>query len=307
MKWNKKGLIFSKDTFNLDWYKKNSMVPTPYMRNGVLRLFVAMCDKDNYGRAGYVDLNPDNPSEILGYSRKPVLDLGETGTFDEHGILPSSLIEEGGRLYMYYCSYQKQLTVPYNIYSGLAVSDDNGDSFKRVMNVPVLDRINNELHQRSAIEIMKCGKKYRIWYTANIGWIDNGIHIVPKYDIKCIESDRLDVWLGEPRPALELKDDEYGLTSPQVFFEDGIYKMVYSIRSISKGYRMGYAESDDGIVFDRQDYKMDIDVSESGFDSEMICYGKLFRHNGKTYLFYCGNHYGMGGIGYAVMEGDKIG
>ena len=77
--------------------------------------------------------------------------------------------------------------------------------------------------------------------------------------------------------------------------------MYYSVRSISKGYRLGYAESEDGITFERMDEKMEIDVSEYGFDSEMICFGKIFKHGFRTYLFYCGNHYGVGGVGYAEL------
>lgn len=306
MKWIKKGFLCDCNTFNIDWYKKNTMTPLPYLKDGVLRIYLTICDSENQGRVGYLELNPNNPSEILGFSKKPVLDLGEKGTFDENGVLPTSFLEENGKLYLYYSAYQKQVSVPYTIYSGLAVSEDGGDSFKRVSNAPILDRRNNELHQRSAIEVMKKDGKYKMWYTANVGWIDNGIHLAPKYDIKYLESDTLDKWYDEPRLSLELKDDEYGLTMPQVFFEDNKYKMFYSIRSISKGYRLGYAESKDGINFERQDYKMDIDVSDNGFDSEMLCFGKIFRYNNKVYLFYCGNHYGIGGLGYAELEGAKI-
>ena len=47
---------------------------------------------------------------------------------------------------------------------------------------------------------------------------------------------------------------------------------------------------------------MDIDRPENDFDSEMICYGKVFRHGDRTYLFYSGNHFGMDGIGWADMR-----
>ncbi len=307
MKWIKKGFLCDCNTFDLDWYKKNTMTPLPYLKGDVLRIYLTMCDSENQGRVGYIDLNPNNPSEILGFSDTPALDLGEVGTFDENGVLPTSLLEENGKLYLYYSAYQKQVSIPYTIYSGLAVSEDYGDSFKRVSNAPILDRINNELHQRSAIEVMKKDGHYKMWYTANVGWIDNGIHLAPKYDIKYLESNSIDKWYDIPKPSLELKGDEYGLTMPQVFFEDDKYKMIYSIRSISKGYRLGYAESIDGIKFIRMDEKMEIDVSKEGFDSEMICFGKTFKYKNKIYLFYCGNHYGIGGLGYAELEGEKIG
>jgi hypothetical protein len=97
-------------------------------------------------------------------------------------------------------------------------------------------------------------------------------------------------------------DDEFALAMPKVFIEDGIYKMIYSIRSKSKGYRMGYAESnDEGNTWVRKDDKIELNVSESGWDSEMICFAHLQNIGNKTYIFYCGNHYGMGGVGYAEL------
>jgi len=302
MIWEKKGLICSSATLGLEWYKKNTMTPVPFLLDtGVLRVFLAFCDVDNVGRCGYVDLNPDNPSEILGYSHSPVLDVGKAGTFDEHGILPSCLIQEGDKLYLYYTAYQRQVSVPYTILSGLAVSTDYGRTFRRNSDIPVLERRDNELFQRSAMEVLKIGNKYKTWYTSNIGWMNIGDHVVPTYDIKYLESDTLDRWAGVPQVALGLRGDEYGLTAPQVFKTDGGYNMFYSIRSVSKGYRLGYAESKDGIVFERQDEKMAIDVSSEGFDSEMLCFGKIYRHKKRTYLFYCGNHYGRGGMGWAEL------
>ncbi|MBR1604556.1 MAG: hypothetical protein IJ660_00430 [Alphaproteobacteria bacterium] len=304
MKWVKKGFICSSETFNLSWYKKYTMTPLPYFaEDGSFRIYLTMCDENNYGRAGYITVNPENPAEIYDITKEPVLDLGERGTFDEHGILPCCLLKDNGRLYMYYSAYQHQVSTPYTIYSGIAVSENDGKTFKKMFNVPILDRINGELSQRSATEVMKKDGKYKMWYTANVGWINNGIHEVPKYDIKYLESDIPDKWDSKPVCAVPFKnDDEYGLTMPQVFYENGKYKMVYSIRSLEKGYIMGYAESKDGIHFERQDEKMEIQTSNDGFDSEMICYGKTYTHKGKVYLIYCGNRYGLAGIGYAVLE-----
>lgn len=97
-------------------------------------------------------------------------------------------------------------------------------------------------------------------------------------------------------------NDEFGITSPQIWYKDGLYHMIYSYRSIQEGYRMGYAISEDGICWRREDSKMGIEVSLDGWDSEMVCYGKMVVCENKTYLFYCGNHYGRDGIGYAYLS-----
>ena len=50
------------------------------------------------------------------------------------------------------------------------------------------------------------------------------------------------------------------------------------------------------------DDKVGIDVSESGWDSEMIEYPYVFNHKSKKYMVYNGNGYGINGIGLAVFE-----
>ncbi|SDW04998.1 hypothetical protein SAMN05421783_101221 [Thiocapsa roseopersicina] len=81
--------------------------------------------------------------------------------------------------------------------------------------------------------------------------------------------------------------------------------MWYSFRGQSnvETYRMGYAESDDGLMWKRLDSEVGIDVSDTGWDSEMICYPRVFRHRDSLYMLYNGNGYGKTGFGLAVMEG----
>lgn len=303
MGWLKCGKICDCKTWDLPWYKMNTMTPLPHLRkDGVLRIFLTMCDEQNRGRVGYVDVNPDNPGEILNYSKEPVLDIGDVGMFDEAGVLPTSLYQADDKIWLFYSGYQKQVNYPYTILTGIAYSEDDGDSFQRVHKVPILDRRDEELFIRSGAEILKVENGYRMWYSSGDSWFDRGDKDAPNYDIKCIFSEELDVWSGKPTLSIPLKEDEYGLTMPQVFYDNQIYKMIYSVRTLSKGYRLGYAESEDGIVFERKDELLNFDVSRDGFDSEMVCFGKCFKYKNRIYLFYCGNHYGIGGLGWAELE-----
>ena len=52
----------------------------------------------------------------------------------------------------------------------------------------------------------------------------------------------------------------------------------------------------------RLDEQAGIDVSESGWDSEMIEYAYVFLHKDKTYMIYNGNEYGTSGFGLAILE-----
>jgi hypothetical protein len=96
-------------------------------------------------------------------------------------------------------------------------------------------------------------------------------------------------------------DKEFSLGRPWVLKLEGIYKMFYSIRYLEKLYRIGYAESLDGINWERKDEKVGIDVSKNGWDSEMICYLSVITVEDKTFLFYNGNNNGETGFGYAEL------
>lgn len=306
MKWEKKGKLCDSTTWNIEWYRLNIMCPVPVLlSDSVLRVYVAMCDSENRGRVGYIDVDPDDPSKILGYSETPVLDIGETGRFDENGVLPTAILNEDGKMWMYYCGFQKHVNYPYTSLLGLAYSEDKGNTFHREHEVPILDRRDGELFIRTGAEVIRTKDNYKLWYASGNEWLNVGEKLVPRYNIKYLESSKRDVWAGIPVIAMPLQGDEYGMTIPQVLETDEGYKMFFSVRSLSNGYRMAYAESKDGIVWDRKDREIGITVSDHGFDDDMICFGKCFRYKDRTYMFYCGNHYGIGGLGWALLKDEE--
>jgi hypothetical protein len=70
----------------------------------------------------------------------------------------------------------------------------------------------------------------------------------------------------------------------------------------AQSYRLGYAESSDGIDWTRKDEEVGIARSDEGWDSVMMCYPYLYQHRGRKYLFYNGNGFGESGFGYAILE-----
>jgi hypothetical protein len=76
--------------------------------------------------------------------------------------------------------------------------------------------------------------------------------------------------------------------------------MWYSYRG--EHYKIGVADSTDGILWQRKDSEVGIDVSETGWDSEMIEYAHVFELRNHLYMFYNGNGYGKTGLGYAIWS-----
>jgi hypothetical protein len=65
--------------------------------------------------------------KVLRVSRSPIMDVGSHGTFDEHGVVPSCVIQaKDSSLLMYYSGFERFDSVPYKIFTGLAISTDNG-------------------------------------------------------------------------------------------------------------------------------------------------------------------------------------
>lgn len=302
MQWEKKGRIYVPDG-QMPWAKKYAFPPTPYFINqNVLRLYLSFCDENMVGRIGYVDVNAANPKEVIGVSPQPVLDIGAPGCFDENGLLPTTVIAVDGKLYMYYVGYQLGQKVRYFQFEGLAISEDGGTSFRRASTVPVIDRSDKESQHRTSAFVMRDNDVFKMWYTAGNIWVEANGKSLPLYNLRYIESTDGIHWPKEGQVCVDFKNaDEHALGRPWVLKEDGIYKMFFSSRTKSKGYRLAYAESMDGKQWTRKDAEVGIDVSESGWDSEMICYGSVVHYKDKTYLFYNGNNCGQTGFGYAVL------
>ena len=305
MKWIKKGLIYAPSGKD-DWKNQFAQCPTPVLlKNGRLRIFADMCEKNMTGRVGYVDVNPENPSEVYEVSEKPVLDVGRPGAFDDHGADQTDILPVGDKLYMYYVGFQQGVNVPYFMFGGLAISEDGGNTFKKYSQSPVLDRRDDEIYARCGIRVLNDNGKIKMWYvgTYKDGWTMSQGKLKPLYTIMYTESDDGIHWDKESVSCMRYaNEDEHGFGRPHVWKDGEKYKMIQSIRTYSRGYYLGYAESDDGIHWIRKDDEIGIGLSEAGWDSENMSYGYRFVYGNKTYLFYNGNGCGKTGFGYAELE-----
>jgi hypothetical protein len=303
MIWKKLGLVYVANG-EKDWAISHAYIPTSMMLDEErIRVYVAFLDSHKVGRIGFVDLQAKNPLQILKVSDKPVLDIGQPGTFDDNGVTPICLLKYQDHLYLYYVGWQLGVKVRYFLLMGLAISEDNGESFQRHSQVPILERSDRELFVRSAAYVRREKDYWRMWYIAGDQWINVNGKQVPTYNIRYVESDDGITWGKQGVVCLELaNNDEYGFGRPFVTKEDNLYKMWYSIRTISRGYRIGYAESLDGQHWLRQDQKVSIDVSETGWDSQMIHCSCIQKTKYGTYMFYNGNNYGETGFGVAILQ-----
>lgn len=302
MKWHKKGLIFA-PSGDMWWARSYALVPTVDILNEeVVRVYFASLDENKYGRIGYIDLDSTDLGRILGVSKEPVLDLGDIGAFDDSGVNPSCVLNIAGKKHLYYIGWQRCERIPYMLFAGLAIST-NGDQFRKQSVTPILERTSAEPFLRSATSVIFDNGIFRMWYVAGIDWTTIRSTSYPTYVIRYAESVDGIIWREQGHNCIGFADkDEFGLGRPWVLKDDNILRMWYSIRSRSAAYRIGYAESTDGLHWTRKDNEAGIVASPTGWDSEMVCYPCVADINGERYMFYNGNQHGSTGFGYALLE-----
>jgi predicted GH43/DUF377 family glycosyl hydrolase len=258
----------------------------------------------------YVDLNRKNLLEVKKVSPEPLLPLGKTGTFDEFGIHPSSVIKDGNDFRLYYAGTTRCESVPFNSALGVAISNDNGETFTRIGDGPVLSYSADEPFVLGSPKIRKYDGVWYFFYSAGRKWIDGDGRPEPVYKVRLATSKDGFSWVKVGRDLLESRLEENECqASADVFRAEGRYHMFFSYRyslgykTQTGGYRIGYAVSDDLLHWERNDKKAGITVSEEGWDSQMISYPCVFELDGAVYMLYLGNDFGKYGFGLARLEG----
>jgi hypothetical protein len=309
MLWQKKGLIIKPGAF--DWMITHAQNPfQEYRGDDIFRIFFAGRDKNNMARGGFAEININEPQNLIYITKKPIIDLGDLGCFDDCGVMPSTIVDFENKQFLYFTGWTQHKKTPFSFFIGLAISSDSGETFVRYSKAPVLGRNSFDPYLTASPFVLIENGVWKMWYVSCTKWEDitnikeTGNKRVLKhyYHIRYVESLDGIHWNPQGTVCIDFRNDEYAIARPIVSKEDGIYKMWYCYRGGLDTYRAGYAESPNGIEWTRKDDLVGIYVSKKGWDSQMICYPCVFTHCGKKYMLYNGNGYGKSGIGYAVFK-----
>ena len=212
------------------------------------------------------------------------------------------LVREGSRRLLYYIGWNLGVTVPWRNSIGLAVSEATDAPFERVSPAPILDRCAADPYTISYPCVLREGGNWKMWYGSNLAW--GATHSDMNHVIKHAQSEDGIDWRRDGRVAVG-GEGEGGraLARPWVVRDKDLFRMWYAHRGTA--YRIGYAESSDGLSWVRRDADVGIDAGSTGWDSESIEYPSVFDHDSRRYMLYCGNGYGRTGFGLAVLEHDR--
>jgi hypothetical protein len=300
MKWLKRGKIFGHDG-SIAWAHNSCLTPTPVVIGDVIRVYAGFRDDQGVSRIGYVDVAANDPSNVLGVSRMPVLDIGNPGAFDDNGVILGDIVRDGDRLRMYYVGFQKVAKAKFLAFTGLAISTDRGENFIRHRITPVLDRADEGIFIRAIHTVRKEGGIWRAWYAAGDGWeLINGTPY-PQYHIRTLESPDGIHFGNTGHLCVTTAINEYRIGRPRVYKNGNYYEMLFTKGSVAGDYTPGYARSLDGRHWERDDSCLGISLSSEGWDSKHLCYPSVVDCGGRVWMFYNGNNMGVDGFGYAEL------
>jgi predicted GH43/DUF377 family glycosyl hydrolase len=314
--WKKLGKVFNpQEVTGRPWLKEFAQAPATLVMDDVVRVyFSCRPPADAAGQyvsySAYVDLDRADLFKIRRIADQPVLDLGGLGEFDEFGTYPVSVIRDGSNVRAYYAGWTRCESVPFDVAIGCAISHDGGQTFRKLDKGPILSSSPDEPFVLSGPKIRRYDGIWYLFYIAGRKWKLVDGRAEPVYKIRLATSPDGIRWRKHNRDLIESRiEEDEAQASPDVHYANGKYHMFFCYRYSANyrgkqfGYRIGYASSTDLINWERDDDRAGIDVSEQGWDAEMISYPHVFSLDGNTYMAYLGNQVGRHGFGLAVLDG----
>lgn len=314
MKWRKLGQIFefAQSEFAGE-FVGFAQAPQAVVFDEFVRIYFSTRKVTENGKfvsiVQYVDMDRQLQS-IVGRSRGTVVPLGKLGTFDEHGIFPFSAFRHENRVWAYTNGWSRRKSVSVDTGIGLATSDDDGATFHKHGDGPVLTASLHEPFLVCDPFVRVYDGVFHMWYIYGTGWrvFEPGHEPDRTYVIAhATSADGID-WTKEGRPIIPQRYPEECQALPSVLRIGSRYHMIFCHRDSfgfrtdrEKAYRIGMAWSDDLVNWTRDDEHTGIAVTPGAWDGDMMCYPHIFAIGERICLLYNGNEFGRSGFGLAEL------
>jgi len=302
MPWKKMGQLYAPRAVHPKLCTHAANPLAIWIEDDIYRVFYSGRDAENRSSVGFVDVDILLRRVIRVHDR-PVFEHGGPDTFYSHGVSIGNCYETGGERYILFTGWQ---CPPKGHWRGdigrLILGSDFSlqlDGSEPFLSVDATDPIS-----LSYPWVMREGSNdYHMWYGSTLTW-DGGnnemVHVINQATSRDGHA-----W---QREGLAIP---YQLGTAQAFSRPSVmgnrhvgYQMWFSYRSgTGEKYRIGYATSADAASWTLKLDEAGINVSSTGWDSEMIEYPFVFDHKGQRFMLYNGNGHGRTGFGLAVLDG----
>lgn len=302
MRWRKLGRVFACDG-RRDWSRTHAAVPTVgAVSGGTVRVYYTTRDSRQRSHGAWFDLDLAG-LRVVGACDEPILTPGPPGAYDDCGAMISWAEADWRDTRLYVIGWNLTQIVPMRNAVGLASVGPGGGPARRMFPGPILDRSPVDPCFVGTVCTRRVGTAWEMWYQSCVEWQDRPDGLRHRYHLKYATSLDGVAWDRDGTVCVDFRDDtEYAICRASVVKDGPLYRMWFCHRGDK--YRIGYAESQDGRRWDRQDHLAGIDVTPGDWDGDMIEYPCVFDAAGGRYMLYNGDGYGATGIGLAVLEQD---
>lgn len=312
MRWRRLGRVFSAGG-QFKWMKSHAQVPRAIEIGEKFRVyFASRQEPDNSGnfvsRIGFVDVDKTNPTRLLEISAEPALDVGGKGEFDEFGVMPGDITRIGDEIRMLYTGWSRPSRAPYQTWIGEAFSDASGSKFTRASSKPAMGATASESILCNGPFTIRVGADEHMFYSSALRWLEYAGRRECLYVVMHASRRDKGNWMRDAVSCIPCLHNMECQNAPTVFWRDGRFHMFFchrhavDFRNSQRGYRLGYAWSEDLKLWHRNDSAIALEGECAPWETEMQCYPGVIQSGDETFLFYCGNGFGKAGFGVAVLE-----
>ena len=302
-KWQKLGRIYNPERSGRHAkLLTHAANPLPIHLGGdIYRIFYNGRDSFQRSSIGAVDIDLVG-RQIVNDHFLPFFEHGDPGTYYADGVSIGSAYTSNDKRYIFFMGWQAPKDGHWRGDLGrILVGEDFGLSLDGDKNRPFMGADEQDPISLSYPWILKFESGlFRMWYGSTITWTaQNGemVHV-----LKSSSSYDGDHWQKEGISVPYIIGRAQAFSRPTVVKSgNNHYEMWFSYRGgPGSSYRIGYARSENALKWSLDLEGSGIDVSDLGWDSDMIEYPYVFDHGSDRYLLYCGNGYGRSGFGLAL-------
>jgi len=299
MNWKKLGQLYKFKPINNYLFSHAANPLAIHLKNDIYRVLFSSRDISNRSSVGYVDIDIIR-QVVVSTCGKAIFQYGLEGSFFSHGVSIGNVYQVQNANYIQFMGWQVEDGKHWRGDIGRLKLNSNYSKLTLNPNNVFIGCDEEDRISLSYPWVIFDEGIYKMWYGSTIDWSSvNGemVHV-----IKYATSKDGDNWHKHGLAVSFEIGVCQAFSRPSVIRDSKGYHMWYSFRGGNETkYRIGYAHSNDGLKWNRKE-NSGIDVSNDGWDNEMICYPFVFEHKNKKYMLYNGNSYGQTGFGLAVLE-----
>ncbi len=304
-RWQKLGLLYSLPDEGLHpKLLSHAANPLPvHIYDDVYRIFFCSRDRENRSSIGGVDINIITRDVVRQY-HQPFFEFGPPGSFYADGVSIGNCYTANGTKYIFFMGWQSPKDSHFRGDIGRILMRPDL-SLELDQDWPVMGTDSTDPISLSYPWVAgDSANGFHMWYGSTTTWdAGNGemLHV-----LNHASSDDGQIWHRKGQVVPHHLGVAQAFSRPTIARSPaGQWQMWFSYRGgAGTKYRIGHAVSSNRKTWQLSLANVGIDVSSTGWDSEMIEYPFVFDHKDKRYMLYNGNNYGKSGFGLAVSSHD---